>query len=164
MRQKFRIDGEAVDTVAVLNDGAGEVTIGEEKFKVSGVERDGSELQFTFQGHSYSFSVLDSEGEVVLTDGISLHSFKRIEPGLEDIGEESGGELTSKMPGTVLQQLVEPGTEVSKGTPVLILEAMKMEHEVCVPSDGVVDGFPFKAGDRVMPGDLLVEFTPGEEE
>lgn len=162
MRQKFRISGEIVDTVVVLNGGAGTVTIGDCKFEVTDVVREGSELRFTCQGRCHTFNVLDTADAVLLTDGVSYHSFPRIEPGLEDVGEEAGGELTSKMPGTVLQTLVEAGTQVTKGTPVMILEAMKMEHEVCVPTDGVVDGYPFKPGDRVMPGDLLVDFSPLE--
>jgi len=63
------------------------------------------------------------------------------------------------MPGMVLKLLRQPGDEVKAGTPLLILEAMKMEHEISAPCDGRLLAYPFKEGDRVMPGDLLVEFA-----
>jgi biotin carboxyl carrier protein len=65
------------------------------------------------------------------------------------------------MPGKVLQLLVTPGSPVEAGTPLLILEAMKMEHQVVSPADGVLNGYPVHEGQRVMPGDLLADFSPG---
>ena len=95
------------------------------------------------------------------SDGVHYHRLPRIEEGAA-AQDDSADELTSKMPGTVLKHLVVAGTEVARGTAVLILEAMKMEHEVCAPEDGTVTGFPFAEGERVMPGDLLVEFEATE--
>ena len=162
MRQKFKIKGEVLETVVVLTDGAGIITIGAERFEVAEVMREGNKLRFTFQDRNYSFSVLNTPEALLITDGVSYHSFQCVEPGLEETGDEAGGSLTSKMPGTVLQCLVATGTLVTKGTPVLILEAMKMEHEICAAADGVVESYPFQPGDRVMPGDLLVNFTAAE--
>ena len=44
------------------------------------------------------------------------------------------------MPGTVLRVEVEPGDRVAKGQAVLVLEAMKMEHQIAAPAAGVVSG------------------------
>ena len=62
------------------------------------------------------------------------------------------------MPGNVIALLVPPGAVVKKGAPLLILEAMKMEHTITAPSDGAVKAFRFAVGDQVSDGAELVEF------
>ena len=51
------------------------------------------------------------------------------------------------------------GDEVTKGTPLLILEAMKMEHQLTAPSDGVVASINCKEGELVQPGLDLVTLS-----
>nr|WP_299241802.1 acetyl/propionyl/methylcrotonyl-CoA carboxylase subunit alpha [uncultured Halomonas sp.] len=70
--------------------------------------------------------------------------------------------LTAPMHGTVVALLVEPGQQVEKGTPLMIMEAMKMEHSLNAPANGVVDTFHFAAGDTVGQGDELLTFAPSE--
>jgi acetyl-CoA/propionyl-CoA carboxylase biotin carboxyl carrier protein len=53
------------------------------------------------------------------------------------------------MPGTVLLVKVAPGERVTEGQPLLIVEAMKMEHTVTAPADGVVAELPVRAGQQV---------------
>jgi 3-methylcrotonyl-CoA carboxylase alpha subunit len=71
---------------------------------------------------------------------------------------ESEGKLASPMPGRIAALLVEPGTKVEAGQPVLIIEAMKMEHLLRAPAAGIVEGFQFAAGGQVEEGALLVTF------
>jgi pyruvate carboxylase subunit B len=61
------------------------------------------------------------------------------------------------MPGKVLKVLVAEGDAVEKGRPLLVLEAMKMEHEIRAPKDGTVKKLFFAAGDMVGLGDPLAE-------
>jgi len=61
------------------------------------------------------------------------------------------------MPGKVLALLVKPGAVVEKGTPLLVLEAMKMEHTICAPRKGVVKAFRFALGDLVSDGTELLD-------
>jgi 3-methylcrotonyl-CoA carboxylase alpha subunit len=68
------------------------------------------------------------------------------------------GGLHAPMPGTILSLLVEPGTEVKPGTPLLVLEAMKMEHTVKAPAAGRVKRFRYAIGDQVTEGAELVDF------
>ena len=67
------------------------------------------------------------------------------------------------MSGIVVKLLVEAGVEVEKGQPVIIMEAMKMEHTLCAPFDGSVAEFFFQSGDQVDGGAELLEFTQGPE-
>jgi 3-methylcrotonyl-CoA carboxylase alpha subunit len=70
--------------------------------------------------------------------------------------EGSAGELTAPMPGRIAALLVEAGAFVAANQPLLILEAMKMEHLLRAPKDGVVKKFNFGVGDQVAEGAELV--------
>lgn len=71
-----------------------------------------------------------------------------------------GSALTSSMPGQVLKVLVQEGQEVAKGQTLLIIEAMKMEHEVKSPMAGRVKKLGCVQGAMVSPGVPLVELEP----
>ena len=70
----------------------------------------------------------------------------------------SAGRLTAPMPGRIAALLVEPGAFVTANQPLMILEAMKMEHLLRAPKDGVVRGFNFAIGDQAAEGAELVTF------
>ncbi|GHF37746.1 propionyl-CoA carboxylase alpha chain [Amycolatopsis bartoniae] len=67
----------------------------------------------------------------------------------------AAGSLVAPMPGTVLRIAVEAGATVSAGEPLLWLEAMKMEHRITAPSDGVVAELPVSVGQQVEVGAVL---------
>jgi len=75
-----------------------------------------------------------------------------------DAGDSHGGGLTAPMPGKVVALLAQPGQKVEKGTPLLILEAMKMEHTITAPAAGTLKAFCYAAGEQVSDGAALVEF------
>jgi 3-methylcrotonyl-CoA carboxylase alpha subunit len=66
------------------------------------------------------------------------------------------GSLAAPMPGKVIQVLVKAGARVKKGDALLILEAMKMEHTITAPADGVVKEIRFAAGEQVLEGAELI--------
>ncbi|MGH6952648.1 MAG: biotin/lipoyl-containing protein, partial [Alphaproteobacteria bacterium] len=71
--------------------------------------------------------------------------------------EAAPGGLNAPMPGKVLKVLVEEGARVARGAPLVVLEAMKMEHTITAPADGRVGRVKYKAGDQVDEGaELLV--------
>jgi len=82
----------------------------------------------------------------------------RVDP-LYHSGEGGGpeGGLLAPMPGKVIAVLAETGSKVDKGAPLLILEAMKMEHTIVAPMTGTVKSFRFEVGDQVTDGAELVE-------
>ena len=75
-------------------------------------------------------------------------------------GVEEGGRLTAPMPGKVIALMVEAGSVVRRGQPLLVMEAMKMEHTLHAPADGVIDAVRYAVGDLVSEGTALVDFTP----
>lgn len=69
------------------------------------------------------------------------------------------GHVTSAMPATVLEVLVEVGQQVEAGTPLLITEAMKMESEIQAPITGTIAAVHVIKGDRVNPDEALIEIA-----
>ncbi len=73
-------------------------------------------------------------------------------------GEHAEGSLLAPMPGVVIALLATPGAKVERGAPLLVLEAMKMEHTIAAPAAGTVRAFRCAVGERVEDGAELVEF------
>ena len=71
----------------------------------------------------------------------------------------SGGKLTAPMPGRVIQVLIVSGAIVKRGAPLLVVEAMKMEHTIAAPGDGKIDAVHVAEGDLVDEGAELVAFV-----
>jgi len=67
------------------------------------------------------------------------------------------GQMTSPMPGKILKIFVKVGQEVIPGTPILVMEAMKMEHTIKASKIGTVEKIFFKEGDQVQGGVELVK-------
>ncbi|MBD0319036.1 MAG: 3-methylcrotonyl-CoA carboxylase, partial [Gemmatimonadetes bacterium] len=88
------------------------------------------------------------------------HLLSAVDP-LYQPGEGAGaeGRLTAPMPGRVIALLAEPGS-IEKGAPLLIMEAMKMEHTIRAPTTGELKGFRCAVGDQVAEGAELVDFEP----
>jgi 3-methylcrotonyl-CoA carboxylase alpha subunit len=74
----------------------------------------------------------------------------------EAVAEEAAGRLASPMPGKVVAVKVREGDRVRRGEVLLVLEAMKMEHSIVAPVDGIVERLRFAAGDQVDEGVDLV--------
>jgi len=69
-----------------------------------------------------------------------------------------GGGVTAPMPGKVIAVLVETGAAVEKGAPLLIVEAMKMEHTIMAPARGKILALNYAVGEQVAEGAPLLEF------
>lgn len=70
-------------------------------------------------------------------------------------GAQGAVKVTSPFPGKVLQLKAEAGAQVSKGTVLMVVEAMKMENDIVAPEDGTVATINVAAGDAVEAGDVL---------
>ncbi|MBS0307840.1 MAG: acetyl/propionyl/methylcrotonyl-CoA carboxylase subunit alpha [Proteobacteria bacterium] len=71
-------------------------------------------------------------------------------------GETEGGRLTAPMPGKIVALLVTAGAAVERGAPLLVMEAMKMEHTIVAPTAGVVEELLYAVGDQVSEGAQLL--------
>jgi 3-methylcrotonyl-CoA carboxylase alpha subunit len=84
-----------------------------------------------------------------------------IDPFAGEIGEAAAARgIVAPMPGTVARILAQPGEQVARGAPLLVLEAMKMEHVLRAPADGHVRALKCALGDFVQEGTELADFEP----
>jgi 3-methylcrotonyl-CoA carboxylase alpha subunit len=84
-----------------------------------------------------------------------------MDPFAGEIGDAAAeARITSPMPGTVIRILAEAGAELAAGAPVLVLEAMKMEHTLRAPAPGRLVALNCAVGDFVQEGVDLADFEP----
>ena len=79
-------------------------------------------------------------------------------------GRDEPTEVTPPMPAVVVRTLVKEGDEVSKGDGVIVVSAMKMETTLNAPFNGIVTNLNAGEGDKVMPGEILVDIEKTEED
>jgi len=127
-------DEQAVTVLSVRGNEA-EIRVGDRTYVVPYVVK-GSTVSFAFDGEIYSIDSAgkNSQGRARLRD----HSTE------------------APMPGVVLKILVKAGDVVKKGNALIVLEAMKMEHVIVAPYDGVVEGVHCSEGEMVQSGVELV--------
>lgn len=74
-------------------------------------------------------------------------------------GAQGVVKVNAPMPGKILKVNVNAGAAVKKGDVLLVLEAMKMENEICAPQDGTVATVECAVGDSVETGKVLVSMN-----
>jgi 3-methylcrotonyl-CoA carboxylase alpha subunit len=88
-----------------------------------------------------------------------------IDPFAADISEAAAaGRIVAPMPGTVTRILAEPGAGLARGAPLIVLEAMKMEHTLRAPVDGRLKALKCAVGDFVQEGTELADFEAATAE
>jgi 3-methylcrotonyl-CoA carboxylase alpha subunit len=129
------------------------------------------EARVTRRGHGVLAIDLDGHrltGRVVSV-GTALHVFgprgpkllHRIDPYAGAGGDAQGaGRLTAPMPGMVVAVAVKAGDKVTRGTRLMVIEAMKMEHAITAPADGTIETVRFGIGDKVSEGEEVIALAP----
>jgi propionyl-CoA carboxylase alpha chain len=140
-RVELRIDDQPFDPLLL----AGVTPVGAHRYEVE-LERDGLRQSFVVGIHGQHLDVSSAAGPVELV---------AVDPLPPPSAPQEAGSLTAPMPGLVVRTEVEPGQRVARGQPVLVLEAMKMEHTVRSPHDGVVEAVLVAVGEQVAVGQLL---------
>ncbi|MGS2723666.1 acetyl-CoA carboxylase biotin carboxylase subunit [Porticoccus sp. GXU_MW_L64] len=122
-------------------------------------ELNGNELYADIDGERQRIAASEHNGQHTLfTTGQALQvSLLQADMGDADSNPAASG-LTAPMNGTIVTLLAEIGTEVEADTPLLVMEAMKMEHTIRAPAAGKVTEFYFSPGDLVDGGSELVAF------
>ena len=133
----FRVDEQQIELVAMRGNEA-EIRVDGRTHLVPFIV-DGTEVSFAYDGEIWVAEVADK--------------------GLRPRAKHRDHSMSAPMPGVVLKILVAVGDDVTKGTPLLILEAMKMEHQLTAPRDGTVASINCKEGELVQPGLDLVTLS-----
>jgi 3-methylcrotonyl-CoA carboxylase alpha subunit len=126
------------------------------------VHREPGRLAVEIAGRRFNVGVHVEGQNISVMARRGTYRFALHDPGTAAMGQDaSGGKLTAPMPGKVTKVHVKAGAKVKKGTPLLTLEAMKMEHTLNAPADGTVVTLRFGEGDQVEEGVELVAFEAG---
>ena len=144
---------------------AAEVVIGDAEPTTASAHWDGDHLVLTHDGTTRAYACARERN--VLWLGVEGHAWplaetERLATGRADPAV-AGGPLTSPMPGTVLTVRVARGDHVTAGTPLLVVEAMKMEHAITARVDGVVSDLYVRPGQQVALDEPLAVVTPLEQ-
>ena len=116
-------------------------------------------LRFAHPPATPADATLFRSGDTIhLFHGAVHHRFHVLDPYLpRDEAADRHGGLIAPMPGRIIAVPVKPGDAVSRGQPLVVMEAMKMEHTVTAPADGAVDRILCAVGEQVREGvELLV--------
>jgi acetyl/propionyl-CoA carboxylase alpha subunit len=103
--------------------------------------------------------LLTDDDEIVVFEAGEAFVFSFHPPGADEMDAAADGQIRSPMPGKVTQLSVKPGDKVTKGQPLLVLEAMKMEHALNAPFDGTVETVAVALGGQVSEGAVLVKLS-----
>jgi acetyl-CoA/propionyl-CoA carboxylase biotin carboxyl carrier protein len=153
--------GDPVEVRLRGRSSAAEVRVGDGEPLAARADRDGGRLTVTLDGLTLSYSVVHQGGTLWLAaEGrvAALREHERLSAHAE--GSAADGAVSSPMPGTVTVVQAAVGDEVTAGTPLLVVEAMKMEHVLTAPVDGTVTELGVTAGQTVALDERVAVVTP----
>ena len=141
------LDGDTRNFVELAHRRGGAVSVAVESVPVDGQ-------------HGRAAVMRLASGEIAVMEAGETFVFALYDP---FAAAESAGAATdrikSPMPGKIVQILVKPGDSVTRGQPLAVLEAMKMEHTLAAPGDAVVEAIDVTTGDQVGEGASIVRFA-----
>ena len=159
-RFEFEFHGEAAKAeLSYLHDGALRLAVGGEEGLLV-FSREGEAVTLGFGGRRLT-ARLYRRGETVFVFARQGATQITVVDLLAHAGEAHGeaGRLTAPMPGKVVSFAVKAGDKVSKGQALAVMEAMKMEHTIAAPADGVVQELLYAPGDQVTEGAELLKMA-----
>jgi acetyl-CoA/propionyl-CoA carboxylase biotin carboxyl carrier protein len=136
--------------------------VGTDEYSVRVLARGAGSLRAEFEGQVHSVTVFDADPVLHLFhDGRHAQlNLVDTDDALQAAGGTEQGSLLTPLPGTIVAVHVAAGQQVVRGAPLVTVEAMKMEHTLTAPYEGVVSRIAFGLKDRVQAGAVLVELTP----
>ncbi|MGY1836039.1 biotin carboxylase N-terminal domain-containing protein [Blastococcus sp. SYSU DS0510] len=160
--RRLQVAGADPVTVRVRGRSAdAEVAVGDAAPEPARAVRDGDRLAVTFAGRSSSYGLVHHGGQVWLAAEGRVTALREHERLASTAGQAGAdGAVTSPMPGTVTVVRAAVGDEVEAGTPLLVVEAMKMEHVLTAPVAGTVAELAVTAGQTVALDERLALVTP----
>jgi 3-methylcrotonyl-CoA carboxylase alpha subunit len=164
-RLSFRQGAERYDAVLWYARDGLRLEFGGRTERLQFVPRQGAVFDMCLGDAPERVSVAWSGRELDLSTPRGPRKLHWVDPFLADVSEAAtGGRIVAPMPGTVTRILAEPGVGLQRGAPLIVLEAMKMEHTLRAPADGRVKALKCAVGDFVQEGTELADFEAGAAE
>src|SRR5690606_17575688 len=160
---RFEIGGENVTVVARYTRAGIQIDLpGGSRLAEGNWTPDGG-IAARLDGHVLSGAVVRQGVKmVVMTSGRQVEIVEHVADFNALSSEGGSGVITSPMPGKLIQLFVKAGEEVTVGDPLVVIEAMKMEHTLTAFRDGVIEDVFFEVGDQVDEGAVLVRLADEE--
>jgi len=127
--------------------------------------RQAGDMRVEIAGETHFARLIEIEGRLHVFRGgrhVALR-LQHTDDALQVEGATEQGSLLTPLPGTVVAVHVSQGQAVMRGAALITVEAMKMEHTLTAPGDGVVSRIAFGVGERVSAGAVLVELDPAPQ-
>ena len=154
-----RADGESVKVNATMGQDHAVVEVAGRSHRVVLGPSDGERLQIALDDETYFARVVRNGDELSVSTPVGRHGLRLVDPfHYEPADLLPDARLTALMPGRVVKLLARAGDAVAKGQSLMILEAMKMEHTLVSPRDGIVERVAYAEGDLVPADALLFAF------
>jgi 3-methylcrotonyl-CoA carboxylase alpha subunit len=135
------------------------ININDEQFDCQGT-LNSDIMVVNINGHRSQATISSDGNNISLFRANGVFNFTQLLPDCGQLdSDDSHGGLTAPMNGTMVSVLVNAGENVSKDQSLVIMEAMKMEHTIKAPSDGIINEIFFQAGDMVDGGAELLAFS-----
>ena len=145
-----------IETVGTLR----RVRINEREYAVTTTNQDTARVSFSANGHTETARVLTHGNSISILFADARHTLRVVDPFVfEGDADTNDGRLTAMMPGRVVKVMAKAGENVKKGQALIIMEAMKMEHTIVSPRDGVVERVAYKENDLVPADAVLFAFV-----
>lgn len=175
MKKKYvlNFDDQHQHTVVATDGVETQVQVGESPLEPVNYHRvlGGKAISIRLGGrlHLIHLTGLDNKGTVTATINgrpVKLTVMDELKAqALESLGgSAASGTIAADIPGLVVELRVEVGQVVNEGDPVIVVEAMKMQNELCAAVSGTVKEIPVTEGQAVNPGDVLVIIEPESED
>jgi len=151
-------------TVSARRDGGGwRLGLGERQVAAAAERGADGRLAVTLDGVRLAARVLEHDAALAVFAADKSWIIEAVDPLVPPPGAAAiAGRLTAPMPGRVVQLLVAAGDRVRQGQPMLVVEAMKMEHTIAAPRDGTVAAIHYAPGDLVEEGAELIALAAPE--
>ena len=150
-------DGETVHVVRLQFAASGlRARVDGAELALEGEALPGGELRLRLDGRVLKARALRDGSDWHVFCGGDYRRLALVEEHAAAEADTRSDSLAAPMPGKVIQVMVKPGAHVAKGEALLILEAMKMEHTITAPADGVVKEIHYAAGEQVLEGAELI--------
>ena len=135
------------------------IEVDEQPFAVATHSETGNGIRLNIDGEISSALVLRYQDHCLVDINGERYALMAVQPfAFEHAEESSGGRLTALMPGRIVKVMVSVGDAVASGQPLLIMEAMKMEHTIHSPREGKIEKVFYKADDIVAADAPLFAF------
>jgi acetyl/propionyl-CoA carboxylase alpha subunit len=154
-RARYTEGGQEVEVAYRFRRDGVEVVIDGEPLPVSLVSAAPDRVVLDVDGVRRVFAVHQTDAAVYVDDATGSSTLARVPRFPDPNALAHAGSLLAPMPGSVLRVAAAVGSQVAAGQPLVVLEAMKMEHTVAAPLDGVLTALHVQAGDQVESGQAL---------